>query len=120
MRDDDRDKYNHRGHARTNTRHQEKRHETVDGSRHAGSRWCLLDDDGIKTMNQSGKSTSARQQYKVSTSPGDHWDVRGSSFSGYWSDEDRDTAQIYTYQSPGSDSNEELKIKGPRDKLLMN
>ncbi|KAK4402025.1 Zinc finger CCCH domain-containing protein 5 [Sesamum angolense] len=111
MRDGDRDKYNHRGHARTNTRHQEKRHETVDGSCHAGSRWYLSDEEGVKTMNQSGKSTSARQQYKVSTSPGDHWDVRGSSCNGYWSDEDRDAAQICTYQSPGSDSNEEFGDK---------
>ncbi|KAL0335309.1 UNVERIFIED_CONTAM: Zinc finger CCCH domain-containing protein 16 [Sesamum radiatum] len=111
MRDGDRDKYNHRGHARTNTRHQEKRHETVDGSCHTGSRWYLSDEDGVKTTNQSGKSTSARQQYKVSTSPGDHWDVRGSSCNDYWSDEDRDAAQICTYQSPGSDSNEEFGDK---------
>ncbi|XP_011087628.1 zinc finger CCCH domain-containing protein 5 [Sesamum indicum] len=108
MHDGDRDEDNHHGHARTNTRHQEKRHETVDGSRHAGSRWYLSDEDGVKTM--SGKSTRARQQY-VSTSPGDRWDVRGSSCSGDWSDEDRDTAHIYTDRSPVSDSNEDFEDK---------
>ncbi|KAK4438401.1 Zinc finger CCCH domain-containing protein 5 [Sesamum alatum] len=111
MHDGDRDKYNHHGHARMSTRHQGERHETVDGNHHAVSRWYLSDEDRDKTMNQSGKSTSARQQYKVSTSPGDHWDVRGSSCSGDWSDEDRDTAHIYTDQSSGSDSNEEFEDK---------
>ncbi|KAI3445550.1 hypothetical protein Pfo_002215 [Paulownia fortunei] len=105
-------------HPRRSRRHWEKRYEIVDGGRGAGSKGDWSDEDRLKALDQSGTSTSAGQQNKVSTSPDDRCNVRGSTYdsdlTGDWSDGERDSAHIDTEQSPRSDGSEDFEDKNSK------